>query len=229
MGLNVPRPDMPSGAGGLSLRAVPGVHYRHDYRCNQAGETHGDKAECDNGGYLSNGEFGNRHAVSFRCVQSARVPTETGWMQLTRRAAFESPAFAFLAPPFRLTNTQIQQYYYSLPLYAIRCRIVVDEFILNGGRMKTLREWRLARLYGVRDLAKQSGVSTKTIVQVEHGRQLPRLQTIRRLSEALDVEPTEVEEFKQALDVLSKDPALIDPGRGGNPVAAATATGPRAF
>jgi transcriptional regulator with XRE-family HTH domain len=92
--------------------------------------------------------------------------------------------------------------------------------------MKTLREWRLDRLLGVRDLARQADVSTKTIVQVEHGRQLPRLRTIRRLCEALNVQPAEVEEFKAALDELGKDPAVIDPRPDGYPVDAGTSAGP---
>lgn len=93
--------------------------------------------------------------------------------------------------------------------------------------MKPLREWRLAKVFSIGDLAKAAGVTRKTIIQIEYGRQLPRPLTIRRLSEALGVEATDVEEFKQALDALSKDPALTEPGRGGNPVAVGAATGPR--
>jgi transcriptional regulator with XRE-family HTH domain len=93
--------------------------------------------------------------------------------------------------------------------------------------MKTLREWRLDRLLSIEEIAANAHVSTRTVVQIEHGRQLPRLRTIRRLCEALDVEPTEVEEFKRALDELGKDPGLNDPGRDGYPAVAATAVGPR--
>jgi transcriptional regulator with XRE-family HTH domain len=94
--------------------------------------------------------------------------------------------------------------------------------------MKSLREWRLEKLLGVKNLAAESGVSTKTIVQIEHGRQLPRLRTIRRLCEVLDVQPAEVEEFKAALDELGKDPAVIEPRPDGYPVDAATSAGPLA-
>ncbi len=61
--------------------------------------------------------------------------------------------------------------------------------------MKTLRTWRQERLVSIEDLAEKSGVSTKTIVETELGRTTPKYRTIRRLSEALEVDPGEVEEF----------------------------------
>jgi transcriptional regulator with XRE-family HTH domain len=70
--------------------------------------------------------------------------------------------------------------------------------------MLSLRAWRLRRVQSVHDLAASAGVSNKTILDIEHGRVRPKLRTIRRLSLALQVEPTEVEEFAR---VLSPDPA----------------------
>lgn len=72
--------------------------------------------------------------------------------------------------------------------------------------MQTLREWRVQRLLGVRSLAAAAGVSNKTIVEIEHGRHLPRLRTIRRLSEALEVSPSEVTEFAEAMRRLEVEP-----------------------
>ena len=66
--------------------------------------------------------------------------------------------------------------------------------------MATLREHRRRKLYSIANLAKASGVSTKTILDLEHGRTTPRLVTIRKLSEQLDVEPEEVEEFRMAIE-----------------------------
>ena len=66
--------------------------------------------------------------------------------------------------------------------------------------MKTLREWRRERLLGLDGLVEKSGVSKRTIIQIEHGRQLPRFTTIRKLCEALGVEPRDVAEFAAALD-----------------------------
>lgn len=68
--------------------------------------------------------------------------------------------------------------------------------------VKTLRQWRLERLMGTKALATAAGVSNKTIVQIEHGRQVPLLRTIRRISEALEVAPREVQEFADALAAL---------------------------
>lgn len=60
---------------------------------------------------------------------------------------------------------------------------------------KTLRAWRLGRVQSIEDLATAAGVSNKTITDIEHGRVRPKLRTIRRLSEALAVEPAAVAEF----------------------------------
>ena len=68
--------------------------------------------------------------------------------------------------------------------------------------VKTLRQWRLEKLLGTKALATAAGVSNKTIVQIEHGRQVPLLRTIRLISEALGVPPREITEFAEALDAL---------------------------
>jgi DNA-binding XRE family transcriptional regulator len=65
---------------------------------------------------------------------------------------------------------------------------------------KNLREWRQERLMSIADLAAAAGVSTKTLVQVEHGRQRPQWRTMRALCKALDVQPRDVAEFAAAMD-----------------------------
>jgi transcriptional regulator with XRE-family HTH domain len=80
--------------------------------------------------------------------------------------------------------------------------------------VRPLREWRAERLWGVRDLARAAGVSTKTITQVEYGRQVPTFRTIRRISEALRVEPPEIAEFAEAIQHRGKDQAPISPEPG---------------
>jgi transcriptional regulator with XRE-family HTH domain len=52
-----------------------------------------------------------------------------------------------------------------------------------------------------RDLAERAGVTQKTVLELELERQEPRLRTIRRIAAALGVEPVEVDEFRQALEV----------------------------
>ena len=73
--------------------------------------------------------------------------------------------------------------------------------------MKTLREWRAVRLESSKTLAAKAGVSNKTILEIENGRNLPMFRTIRRLSEALGVDPEEIEEFASAIAERGKDAA----------------------
>ena len=65
--------------------------------------------------------------------------------------------------------------------------------------MKPLRDWRTGRLLSIRDLARQAGTSDKTIIQIELGRQVPTFRTMRRISQALGVDPGEITEFAGAI------------------------------
>jgi predicted transcriptional regulator len=67
--------------------------------------------------------------------------------------------------------------------------------------MKTLREHRHALFISIEDLAKKANVSTKTIVDTELGRTQPKFRTIRKISEALGIDPAEVEEFAAVGDM----------------------------
>lgn len=60
------------------------------------------------------------------------------------------------------------------------------------------------RLLTVRELAEKANVAPKTITDAEHGYTRPTLRTIRKLCEALDVEPMEVEEFAEVIDPRGK-------------------------
>ncbi|CAN5546206.1 hypothetical protein BH23CHL5_BH23CHL5_02020 [soil metagenome] len=74
--------------------------------------------------------------------------------------------------------------------------------------MKTLREWRLERLLSVGELSRRSSVTKKSLIDLEYGRR-PNVHydTIRRVCEALDVQPTEITEFASALEERSKNAA----------------------
>jgi transcriptional regulator with XRE-family HTH domain len=61
--------------------------------------------------------------------------------------------------------------------------------------MRPLREIRRSQFMTIEELAEKAGVSTKTIVEAEMGRTRPKFRTIRRISEALGVEPGDVAEF----------------------------------
>ncbi len=69
--------------------------------------------------------------------------------------------------------------------------------------MRTLRDARREKLISIETLAEMSGVSTKTIVETELQRSAPKLRTIKKLSEALEVLPLEIEEFADA--ILNED------------------------
>ena len=77
--------------------------------------------------------------------------------------------------------------------------------------MKTLREWRIARLMSTRALEKAAGVTQKTIIDIEYGRRRPHYETIGKISQALGVEPGEIAELAVALDELGKDEAYTNP------------------
>jgi DNA-binding XRE family transcriptional regulator len=56
-----------------------------------------------------------------------------------------------------------------------------------------LRQLRQERAWSIRELSERAGVSTETIYSLEHGRRewaWPR--TVRKLADALDVEPKEL-------------------------------------
>ena len=66
--------------------------------------------------------------------------------------------------------------------------------------MQSLRELRIRKLMSQRALASRAGVAPRTILQAELGRQTPRLLSMRRICNALDVEPEDVTEFAGALE-----------------------------
>ena len=73
--------------------------------------------------------------------------------------------------------------------------------------MRTLREWRASRLHSSKTLSALTGVSNKTILAIENGRQLATFRTMQKLSEALEVAPDEVQEFAEAIATRGKDAA----------------------
>ena len=62
-----------------------------------------------------------------------------------------------------------------------------------------LRELRVRRLYSIRGLAKAAGVSERSIRAIETREWRPSLATIRKLTTLLDIDPMEVDEFKEAM------------------------------
>jgi transcriptional regulator with XRE-family HTH domain len=77
----------------------------------------------------------------------------------------------------------------------------------------TLREARLRALLSMRQLARKAGLSATTIYLLENHQRTPQLLTIYKLSRALGVNPEEIEEFCQAMDL---ETAGNEPGEEGN-------------
>ena len=62
-----------------------------------------------------------------------------------------------------------------------------------------LRILRAERLLSLRDLARLAGVAPSTIYLIEAGRTRPQFVVIRRLAQALGVDPRAVCEFRRAI------------------------------
>ncbi len=65
---------------------------------------------------------------------------------------------------------------------------------------RPLRRLRLERLLSTRGLARAAGCRQATVISTEQGRRRPSFETIRRLSQALGVAPTEVAEFARVIE-----------------------------
>lgn len=66
--------------------------------------------------------------------------------------------------------------------------------------MRTLREWRVEKMLSVNTLARLSGVTKKSIIDIEYGRRRPHYQTMADISRVLDVTPREIAEFAAVLE-----------------------------
>jgi transcriptional regulator with XRE-family HTH domain len=55
---------------------------------------------------------------------------------------------------------------------------------------RNLKAARVRRLLTQEELAEKAGVSPSTIVNIERDQTVPHFRTIRKLAEALDVDPT---------------------------------------
>jgi len=58
--------------------------------------------------------------------------------------------------------------------------------------VERLKELRRARVLSLRELEEKSGVSYNTIWRIEDGRQGAHPRTVRKLADALGVEPSEL-------------------------------------
>jgi transcriptional regulator with XRE-family HTH domain len=64
----------------------------------------------------------------------------------------------------------------------------------------SLREARLLALLSMRQLARKAGLSVTTIYLLETHQRSPQLLTVYKLSQALSVDPMEINEFRAAYE-----------------------------
>jgi transcriptional regulator with XRE-family HTH domain len=74
-------------------------------------------------------------------------------------------------------------------------------FLSKGGAMPTLRQQRLRRVWTIRDLAREAGVSQQSVVNGEAGKPL-RIATMRKMANALDVDVWDIDEFAATLEAM---------------------------
>ncbi len=72
-------------------------------------------------------------------------------------------------------------------------------------KVRGLGQLRKERLLTLRSLAACAGVTPRTVLLVEHGEQVPRPGTIKKLAAALGVEPAQVREFRAAMGLDDED------------------------
>ncbi len=73
--------------------------------------------------------------------------------------------------------------------------------------MRTLKEFRHARMLTLTELAVRADVAYATVQAVEGHKREPSIRTIRKISEALGVEPNGIVEFAKALELRGADRA----------------------
>lgn len=65
--------------------------------------------------------------------------------------------------------------------------------------MRSLREWRLMRGWGVAELARAAGVTRWTVARLERGLRV-RPGAARRIAQVLGVSPWEIKEYWQQIE-----------------------------
>jgi DNA-binding XRE family transcriptional regulator len=78
-----------------------------------------------------------------------------------------------------------------------------DERVAAASDGRSLRAVRAERLLSRRELGQLAGVARSTIYLIEAGRTTPQFSVVRRLCEALEVDPQDIAEFRRAIRVYA--------------------------
>jgi DNA-binding XRE family transcriptional regulator len=97
------------------------------------------------------------------------------------------------------------QYYEAEPIV-----VVAPQPRVKNHPETSLAGVRANRALSIRELAKLARVAPRTVYGIEHGEVVPNLSTIRKLADALGVEPLDVDEFRVAIErtIRGKETAL---------------------
>jgi transcriptional regulator with XRE-family HTH domain len=58
---------------------------------------------------------------------------------------------------------------------------------------------RRRKFWSIRELARRAGVTPRTLNTIELGQTTPSLRTIQKLSEALEMDPMDIDEFRDVI------------------------------
>ncbi len=67
------------------------------------------------------------------------------------------------------------------------------------GEVQPLRRWRAERALGLKELARQAGVSHATILRIERGETLSQPRVYRKLADALGIAPLQIAEYRRLM------------------------------
>jgi transcriptional regulator with XRE-family HTH domain len=70
--------------------------------------------------------------------------------------------------------------------------------------MVSLKEARMAKFLTIEELAAKAGVSTTTIVRAERGETIWRLAAMKKIADALGLDPSEIDEFVASARAIAR-------------------------
>ena len=76
--------------------------------------------------------------------------------------------------------------------------------------VRTLREWRLAKGYGQRELARLAGLSHAAVNDLERGKTKGYPATWRKIAQVLGIDVTQIAEYRRAVGLDASEPEPSD-------------------
>ena len=80
--------------------------------------------------------------------------------------------------------------------------------------VQSLRYWRIARGYGVRELARRAGIMHRTVIRLERG-EPGQPATFRKLASVLGIEPLQIAEYRRLVGLNGDAEGAVPPASRG--------------